>query len=293
MRQIAKRVAHWTVPPGFKDLLYSRFLGTIARRASVSSEERTVLERNRDLHNRHLGERCFILATGHSLKRQDLKLLQGEICIAVSNFFVHPDFAVINPRYYCVAPHHAPITEEAWQCWMEEMDKGTKDTVMFFGLADKERNSGGGLFAGRQVYYLKFRGVWDTIAARGLDLSCSIPAPQSVPIMALYIALYMGFRQIYLLGCDHDWILHLNTSTHFYEESQHALVRAGYNEWGEADLDSECRSYVSLWQQYKALQQAAHAKSIHIFNATAGGLLDVFPRVLYESLFVEKGKGQY
>ena len=48
---------------------------------------------------------------------------------------------------------------------------------------------------------------------------CSIwpaemPVPQSVTAMACYAALYMGFSEIVLLGCDHDWILHLDTSTH-------------------------------------------------------------------------------
>jgi hypothetical protein len=105
--------------------------------------------------------------------------------------------------------------------------------------------------------------------------------------MALEVALYMGFKNIYLLGCDHDWILHLNTSAHFYEESQHALVREGYDEWAVSDLELTFECYVRLWQQYKALWQIARGKSIHIFNATAGGLLDVFPRVRYESLFEE------
>jgi hypothetical protein len=97
----------------------------------------------------------------------------------------------------------------------------------------------------------------------------------------------MGFKNIYLLGCDHDWLLHLGTSQHFYEENQHALVRAGYDEWAGVDLGVQCQKYVRLWQQYRALWQIARRKSINIFNATEGGLLDVFPRKSYESLFAE------
>ncbi|NIP55200.1 MAG: hypothetical protein GWN13_25720 [Phycisphaerae bacterium] len=97
----------------------------------------------------------------------------------------------------------------------------------------------------------------------------------------------MGFKNIYLLGCDHDWILHLNTSTHFYEETEHALVREGYDEWAGSDLELTFECYLRLWQQYKTLGQIARGKSINICNATAGGLLDVFPRVGYESLFAE------
>jgi hypothetical protein len=111
-----------------------------------------------------------------------------------------------------------------------------------------------------------------------------VPAPQSVTVMALYLALYLGCDPIHLLGCDHDWILHVNQSTHFYSEGQHALVRGNYNEWFGGDFGTYCEDYVRLWQQYRALRAAAAKRSTRILNATAGGLLDVFQRVNYESV---------
>ena len=283
-KQAAKRVAYWTVPPGIQNLLRA-YIRRSRELSSLDPSVQAVLDRNKVLLNRHAGERCFVLATGPSIKNQDLKPLEGENCIAVSNFYVHPAFAVVKPRYYCVVSYHPPITEEAWQGWLAEMAAGTGDAVMFFSLADRERVQRNGLFAGRKIHYLKFGGSWDMLIARGVNITRSVPSAQSVTIMALMIAIYTGFRQIYLLGCDHDWILHLNESSHFYKENQHALSRKGYNEWFGADLESYCQDYIRLWQQYKALQRITNDQSIQIYNATAGGLLDVFPRVNYESLF--------
>ena len=288
-RQIFKRVAYWTLPLGIQDIVRARLRQNSVAERSVAAEDRATLERNRELCNRHAGERCFILAAGPSIKRQDLKLLQGETCIAVSNFFVHPDFAVIRPRYYCLAPYHPPITEEAWRSWLAETEAGSGDAVMFFGLEDQQRNRWNGLFAGRQVHYLRCGGdSWEPLLIHGVDLTRSVPGPQSVTIMALLAALYMGFGEVYLLGCDHDWILHLNASSHFYDEDQHTLNRHGYNEWLGADLEYYCQCYIRLWQQYKALRQIADGQSVRIYNATDGGLLDVFPRVKFESLFDRK-----
>ena len=288
-RGLARRTAYWTLPPGIQAIIRSR----LNRSRTLTSEKLAVLQRNRALRNRHAGERCFILATGPSIREQDLTLLQGEICFAVSNFFVHPDFATIQPRYYCVAGYHEPITEAAWIEWLREMEAATGAATMFFSLNDRERTEHNGLFRGRQVHYLQFGASRDGILRRGIDLARPVLGPQSVPVMALEIAIYMGFRHIYLLGCDHDWILHLHTSTHFYEESQHALVRQGYNEWSDAPragyLERQCQHLISLWQQYKVIQSIAQAKSIRIFNATEGGLLDVFPRIRYESLFDRDG----
>jgi len=247
-----------------------------------------ILEKNRIFKDRHKGERCFILATGPSINKQDLKLLQGENCIVVSNFFVHPDYNIINPRYYCIAPYHHPITEEAWYAWLSEMDKATGSSAMFFGLTDYERNQRNGLFQNRDIFFLNFSAPMENILTRGIDITLPVVSPQSVTIMALQIAIYMGFKQIYLLGCDHDWILHLNQSSHFYQEEQNAAVRKGYNEWKTSSVEVELKACLSLWEQYKYLREIANKQRTEIFNATKGGLLDVFDRVDYESLFEKK-----
>lgn len=283
MSDLKNDIAYWLIPQGFQKLVSNiRERG----RQAVSVQERVLLEKNLKLKDIHKGDRCFILATGPSIRHQNLKLLQGETCIAVSNFLVHPDYAVINPKYYCIAPYHPPITEDAWQKWMDEIEKGTKGAKLFFGMSDRDRNEKNGRFRDRDLYYLKFGEWWGRDVPNNIDISRTIPGPQSVTIMALYVAIYMGFERIYLLGCDHDWFLHINKSSHFYREEDHALVKSGYNEWFQEDLEEEFQSHVTLWQQYKGIREITNKNDTLIFNATEGGLLDVFPRVKYESLFV-------
>jgi len=247
-----------------------------------------LLAENQKLYNRHQGERCFILATGPSINSQSLRDLAGQTCISVSNFFVHPDCSAIRPRYHCVAPFHPPITEEAWQTWLAEMADATGDAELFFGMQDRQRNSSSGRFSSRSVHHVLFGGPLNQLEAHGVDLARAVPSPQSVTIMALYAGIYMGFKEIVLLGCDHDWILHLNVSRHFYQEEQHALNRTGYSEWFGARLDDYCRDYVTLWAQYRALAKAAQDRGVRIVNATPGGLLDLFPREQFEQVISAK-----
>jgi len=278
MREITKKIAYWFVPPGFQS-----FFSNI--RLSQFFRDTNSIKRNIELKNIHRNERCFILATGPSIKNQDLKLLKGETCIAVSNFFVHPDYSIIKPKYYCVAPYHQPITEEAWQKWMGELDKGTENAKMFFGVSDIERNQRNNNFVNRDVFYLNFRGSFEYFLVKGIDLTRAVPGPASVPVMALEIALYMGFSEIYLLGCDHDWILHYGESRHMYDEKNHVLVREGYNEWENSKFENELKANLNLWNQYKQIKMIADRQNIKIFNATNGGFLDVFSRIEYEALF--------
>lgn len=242
---------------------------------------------NKKLYQRHPDQRCFILATGPSIKKQSLKQLAGENCIAVSNFYVHPDYPLLKPAYHCIAPYHPPITEEAWQDWLKDMAAKTGSSTLFFGLRDLERNTRGHFFDHRETFFLSFGASIEQLEAHGVDLTRLLVHPQSVTIMALYAALYMGFKEIYLLGCDHDWILHLDSSSHFYDEKQHVLNQNGYNEMFANGIDSYCRDYVELWRQYRTLGKLAQQKGIRILNATEGGLLDVFPRVQLASLFTK------
>jgi len=280
--RVRRFVAKWIVPQGIWDA-YQSYAS-----ARVERVYRAALARNTALRNAHLGQRCFILATGPSIRRQDLGALRTETCIAVSNFFVHPDYRVIAPRYHCFAPHHPPITEEAWQSWMDEAENATGSATLFFGLQDRIRNQRHGRFSNRRVHYLKFGATWGTVSRSGIDLARALPGPQSVPVMALMAAIYMGFREVYLLGCDHDWVQHLGQSRHFYDERQHALIREGYNQWACTDVENELRSSLNLWQQYKVLQKVARSLSVSVYNSTEGGLLDVFPRRSYEQ--VVRGK---
>ena len=263
----------------------------LRRSRTVTNQQlahQSLLAANQSLHNRHQGERCFILATGPSIKSQPLHLLAGETCISVSNFFVHPDYATIRPRYHCVAPFHAPITEDAWQTWLADMALRTLDAEMFFMLPDVERNARNRYFDRRTVHHIAPGAPVSQLESLGVDLTRAVPSPQSVTIMALYAAIHMGFSEVYLLGCDHDWILHLNQSRHFYAESQHALNRDGYNEWFNDGIDAYFKDYLTLWSQYRAVAKAAALKNTRILNATHGGLLDVFPRVPFESLFAHR-----
>jgi hypothetical protein len=276
-RSFSRNIADWVFPPNIEEKI--KYSNVFLRSLFLTNQGN-----NHELGKRHLGERCFILATGPSINSQNLKPLKKETCIAVSNFFVHPDYQTIQPRYHCLAPYHPPIEEEAWQSWLDKLNQSLDKTELFFSSSDIHRNEAPNRFDESKRYYLNFSGAWSFSEAHGIDLNKPLPGPQSVTIIALYIAIYMGFSEIYLLGCDHDWILHINESRHFYQEQKHELVRKGYSEWYTEDLEAHCRDYIKLWQSYKKIQSIAIKDGIKIFNATNKGLLDIFPTVLYESL---------
>jgi hypothetical protein len=252
---------------------------------SVARPELTPNEVWRD---RYHGRRCFILAAGPSINDMDLLPLAGEIVFTVSNFFVHKDYAAINPMFHCVPKFCSPPFSEADAVrWFREMHERIGAASVFLDLGDRATVQRHGLFKGRDVFYLYTTGAWEDLHRLGLDLSRPVPGIVGVTVMVLMIAMYMGFSEIYLVGCDHDWLREYGVSRHFYRVDERTYGKGSQAAYGEEHwppYDEGAASIVALWQQYKALQRLAEERGVRVLNATVGGCLDVFERVDFDAL---------
>ena len=137
-------VKTWAMPPGIL---------TLFAKVSLRMKQRNTdqfFEQDKNILNRHQGERCFILGAGSSIAQQDLKKLVGECVISVSNTFVHPDFSRIKPRYHVLPPllksHGRFQSEENFVGWLRAMEVATGDADMFMHIGDRWMIERNGLF---------------------------------------------------------------------------------------------------------------------------------------------------
>lgn len=240
------------------------------------------LKRNLRFRNRHPGKRCFILCNGPSVLKQDLLLLRNEIVMSVSNGYLHKDFAQIRPAYHFVPSiTYGLLTEQDVVRWFGEMHAGIGDAELFLASTEYDVVNKHALFHRRSVNYLcTARPFWPN-ESRIIDLCGIVPVIGSVPIMALISALYMGFGEIYLLGTDHD---SLATGKYNYSYEPTVLRGKDSSTDGEGNMIApvydELKSHLLVWSQYRHVKRIARANGVSIFNATAGGMLDEFPRVV-------------
>ena len=259
-----------------------------ARRAHVSPDIAAAIAPNAVLRERHAGERCFILGNGPSVKKLDLSLLAGETVISVSNGYLHKNFASFAPRYHCVPQiTYGKMTESDVVAWFKEMDEGIGDAEVFLSTNELRLVKSHGLFPRRTIRYLHLRESFDELAANNtIEITRSVPGVESVPVMALMIALYMGFKEIILLGVDHDHFL-----TSRYDYAFELRVQAGKDvtiERGGTVATTRYEDFhalARLWRQYRKLALIASARAARIYNSTPGGELDEFERVAFERWF--------
>lgn len=244
--------------------------------------------RNADLRNRHAGARCFILCNGPSVKKQNIRPLKGEIVISVSNGYHHPDYAEIAPAYHCVPQiTYGLLTRADTIAWFREMHEGIGNATLILSQTEAALVREESLFPGRDVRYVYLSRDFSAYPTDSIpDLAGAIPGVQSVPIMALMAGMYMGCTELYLLGTDLDHF-RLGEYKYFYEPTVLRGKDPSADEQGKLRLGwyEEFSALAALWGQFRSVKQIAVANGRAIYNATAGGELDEFPRVNLDGFF--------
>jgi hypothetical protein len=110
----------------------------------------------------------------------------------------------------------------------------------------------------------------------------------TVITQCLTIAIYMGFSEIYLMGFDLDQLCLIandRDNVRFYGNSPITSNKA------EKDFEKDLAStgidwfnMYAIWHQLNLLKVEAGKRNVKILNATRGGMLNMFDRVVYEDI---------
>lgn len=113
-----------------------------------------------------------------------------------------------------------------------------------------------------------------------------MPRPRNVLIVAIMVAIRMGFKEIYLTGADHSWSRTLevddnntviSVQPHFYKDNdaEHSRVTSVYK---NVHLHEIMFSFHLAFKAYFAIRRFASRKNITIYNASPGSFIDAFTR---------------
>ena len=241
-----------------------------------ASDKKELLNKNVALKNTAKGRRAFLIATGPSLKMEDLSTLAGEDCYGISNLFLHEHIQSINPKFHFFAPYHEPLTLESYIEWLESADKslppetGIFLTDTMYDLVKKYK-----LFPARKIFYLH----WSEYPAQdNVDITKPVLSPQTGPLMALPVLLYMGYSEIYLLGCDHTEMRdYKKTVKNFYDPSRDVRKTNPYTiEVWYSGVIHNLSSTLNTFKQYLLYKEILRGRDVKIVNLSQDSWLDLF-----------------
>ena len=244
-----------------------------------------ILKKNKILKDKAKGKVGFLLATGPSINKLDLTKLKKYDCFSLSSFFFHKDLSTINPKYHFLAPYHEPLIIEDWINWINLADKSLpKNTKIVLSIKDQKRVKDLNLLKNREIIYLYFSKF---IEVNKLDITGPLPDMQTHPLMVLPFMIYMGYKEIYLLGCDANNLKNYgNKIENFYD--QNLEVKKGSNFPWSFGIIKELENNLSVFNQFKKYKELGDKLNIKIINLSEVSWLDFFEKENYKNLFEDK-----
>lgn len=214
------------------------------------------------------GKRCFILGNGKSLKDMDLSYLWFSFTFGTNRIYLYPydtfyyvveDELVVHDNYKEISEIICPkFIPERYIPFFENTEK-----VIFYPEDMTDNNpprftDGEYMFTGGTVTY-----------------------------QCLQLAYIMGFKEVYLIGVDHDYIMPKDAESLWdtaFESQGDDPNHFDPNYFGKGrkfhDPDMK-----RMERAYLKAKQVFEADGRKIYNAGIGGKLEIFERVDYRTLF--------
>lgn len=261
----------------------------------VQCEEYPYLSDNIKFKDKHKGQRCFIVGNGPSIKNQDLSLLKDEITFTVNFISRNEQFKDIHTNYHFFAdPLIFNIENEELITDIKAISQYSPYVDCFVPYYADAKEFCQDIFGKNNNigfnYFVPYE--YNTIFA---DLTRPIKSFFTVVQYAVVAAIYMGFSEIYLLGCDCTDIMNnveACTQNHisgkYYGYSVSSSIDNHIKKSLQFGFENIFRGYSRWFADYKKIDAYCHEHNIVFKNCTDGGILDCVERAKYEDIIKEK-----
>jgi len=211
--------------------------------------------------NLHEGEDCFIVCNGPSLNKMDLSKLNDYYVFGLNKIYLILEKQKINFDYLVAV--NTLVIEQA------EATYKTLKMPIFLSKHAKVEDS-------KNFYFLNTNDSHYYFAKSFQD---QMSQSHTVTYVALQLAYIMGFKNVYLIGADHNFDqkgkpnskqkMVLDDVNHFHPDYFKG------QDWQLADLSGSEIAYMIAKRKYIEDNR-------YIYNSTLGGKLEIFERKSFE-----------
>ena len=247
------------------------------------------LKKNIELKDKYNNKRIFILGSGSSILLYDLKVLNSEYVMTQNSFHMHKDIFNVDPNIHCVVPYYQSNKEiSIWVDYIADMKARMPNSLFLWGLNTKALIDKYHEDISEKSYYIRTKYNLLTLKKAKVNISKTIMTIPTVLTQCLTVAIYLGFKEIYLLGFDLDQICHTNDQTYgrFYGMSK--ITETEFEKDANQRLDVETTDGWYTWwlmnKQFFLIKDFADQNNISIVNGTKGGILSYFKREPIENI---------
>lgn len=243
----------------------------------------------------------YVLGNGHSLKQlvnENVNFLSLQNLVVVNDFFFNENFSSLKPGVYLIADpaYWASDVADDMLVLRKKMQNTLLNIVnwdMLFFVPTSVYVTG--IF--QKIYqanpYITLQPYNDAsfIGTKRLryffyDRLLAKPLSGNVIGSALYIALQMDIKEIFLFGVEHSWTLSLFVddqnrtcirNDHFYANDHEAKVWLKSNAQPYA-IQEALFDIATMLSGYRDINDYAIYKNVKIYNCTPNSFIDAFER---------------
>lgn len=261
-----------------------------------------LLQDNKKFQHTHSGERCFVLANGPSIKKENLELLKGETLFTVNQMIRSEQLKKLKPRYHIWADpayFNGAMNKEEELEFLDIFERTcsldhkiiTFVPLSAYNFLDKHICA-----KNKRIAYFDNSLIFHDNYNQDLDFSKPVPAFQNIVQYAVALAIYMGFKEIYLLGVDSTGIISkINTkltgslnNCYVYEldGKDQKFVKTLYDRYS---IEEQFYGWAKTFHIYCQLYHYCSERDIKLVNCCLDSIIETIPQKSLDYVIGKKG----
>ena len=264
-------------------------------------EWKELLRSNKKFEKMYEGERCFILGNGPSLKDVDFSKLKNEYTFTVNQLSKREDFKELNTNFHFWAdPQFFVINDEIPEDRevidvMKKVNTDNNHPICFYPIEQYKFVKNYNLDENMETHYFLSKNIFYENYNRKIDYSDITPFFGTVIQWCITMAIYMGFKKIYLLGCDPTQLINninavvSEVNNEFYGYTVTENEKQRYTEFMKRyKLINSVEAYANTLNAYDRLEKYCLKHNKEIINLSSTTAIDCIPRESLENVLNEK-----
>jgi len=225
----------------------------------------------RGFENKHKGERCFIICNGPSLKNTDLDLIKDSVSFCMNRIYLHFDQMSFLPNY------HVVTNELILEQFTEDLRALPMPRFFNWNRRQLFQNVEGVHFMNM---LLRINEFFSENFTKGI---CS---GGTVTFATLQLAYFMGFKEVVIIGMDHNFVdtgIPSKTEVRNSEVDENHFHKDYFPKGKKWQLPDLPRSELAYAQARMAFEKDGR----RIIDATIGGKCTIFEKIDYRDYMNE------
>ena len=254
---------------GIDKLMYSCFNLISEILYTFKFDTTKLIKKNIKYKDKHKGQRCFILGTGptlNELTEMQVEKLKNETTFGLNGLFLVDKVKTITPKYYTLVDD--VFWRDKWNYSFKDIHTIYKEEKPIFITDYRSQRLISKIKLEEETIFLHCMKY--PVNRVSDDISKNMVVGINVVCYTIYVAIYMGFKEIYLLGNDYNSFATI-TDEHCYDDN-------GELEEIEQRLGLLLSFFSRATEIHYLIAKLAKIRGVKIINLTPGSLLDAYSR---------------